>query len=70
MLYHKVIEQTDTGMVIASVYDNITGNRIGLEFFTWPPLIQETRLKRAHKWADKWIENCIKYCTQPDEETE
>lgn len=68
MNYVKTIQQTGTGMVIAEVFDS-KGNRVGLEFFEWPPFLQETRLKRAHSWADKWIANCTKYCT-PQEAAE
>lgn len=62
--YEKKIEQTDTGMVIASVIDTEAKQRIGLAFFTWPPFMQKTRLKRAHKWADHWVKNCEAYCTK------
>lgn len=62
MAYAKEIEQSDTGMVIASVRD-AQGKRVGLAFFNWPPFSQAVRLRRAHKWADRWIANCEKYCT-------
>jgi hypothetical protein len=62
MAYTKEIEQTDTGMVIAYVWD-VRGERVGLEFFYWPPFFQAARLRRAHKWADRWVANCEKYCT-------
>lgn len=39
--FAKVIEQHDTGMVIAKVYDRRTHERIGLCFFTWPPVQPE-----------------------------
>lgn len=61
MKFEFIIEQTDTGMVIAKVY-NEAGARVGLEFFCWPPFFQEMRFKRAHKWTEKWIANCEKYC--------
>lgn len=69
MAYTKTIEQTDTGMVIASVW-NPNGGRIGLAFFNFPPFFQAARLKRAHRWADRWIANCEKYCAsqQPKED--
>lgn len=63
--YLKIIEQSATGMVIASVYDSDSGKRVGLEFFHWPPFNQEYRLRNAHKWADRWIRNCEIYCTPP-----
>lgn len=61
--YIKNIEKTDTGMVIARVYDVSTGKRVGLEFFhTYFWRNQERTLKRAHAWTDQWISNCSKYC--------
>jgi hypothetical protein len=66
MPYEKIIEQTDTGMVVAKVLDS-TGERVGLEFFHWPPFRQERRLQRAHAWADKWVRNCEMYCTPAKE---
>lgn len=62
MPHVKFISQSDTGVVIASVYNQNTGNRVGLEFFHWPPFFQERRLQRAHRWADEWMKNCEKYC--------
>jgi len=60
--FNKAIQQSDTGMVIASVFDE-SGQRVGLKMFTWPPFDrnQHKRLERAHSWADKWIENCERY---------
>lgn len=58
--YGKVIEQGDTGMVIATVWNLNTGERCGLEFFY--TFSQERRLQRAHAWADKYIALCEKYC--------
>lgn len=65
--FEKRIEQTDTGMVIAEVYELARGRRVGLEFFTWPPFAQAVRLRRAHRWANEWIGNCEEYCTQKEE---
>lgn len=67
--YTKTIEQTDTGMVVAKVY-NSAGARVGIEFFTWPCFSQRRRLERAHKWADKWIANCEELCIERDKPRE
>lgn len=60
--FTKKVKQTDTDMVIAEVFD-VSGERVGLQFFRWPPFNQEKRLKRAHAWAERWIANCEKYVT-------
>ncbi|GAB3416870.1 hypothetical protein NX774_11995 [Massilia agilis] len=62
--FSKTIEQADTGMVIAEVYNAATGRRVGVSFFCWPPFSQRRRLQRAHAWADKWIENCDAFCVE------
>ena len=62
--FGKTIEQTDTGMVVAKVFNLATGERVGLEFFSFPFSSQERRLIKAHSWADKWIANCETYCTE------
>jgi len=61
--YVKTIEQSDTGMVIASVVSVATGKRVGLAFFHLA-FGQKHRLKRAHAWADRWIKNCQTYCIE------
>lgn len=61
--YRKKIEITDTGMVIASVFD-ANGNRKGLEFFTQfisTNNAVERSLKKAHAWADQRIHLCMLY---------
>lgn len=62
MAYQASIEQGDTGMVIAAVWDTDSGKRVGLNFFHWPPFSQKRRLQRAEAWAAKWIENCRAHC--------
>ncbi len=64
MEYRKEIHQSDTGVVFASVYSQLN-ERVGLKIIDgWPFESQESKLKRAQLWADKWIANCEKYCTK------
>lgn len=54
--YKKITQRCSR--VEAEVYDE-EGVCVGWEWFmTWS---QEYRLKKAHAWADKYIENCEKY---------
>lgn len=62
MTYVKTVEQHDTGMVVAAVYQLPEGRRVGLEFFHRPWHSQKKRLQLAHAWCDSWIKNCEDYC--------
>lgn len=49
------VEITDTGMVIAEVFDVKKEKRIGLKFFHFPWFSVEIRMIRAHVWCSKYI---------------
>ena len=62
MKFFKVIQQDSSGLVYANVY-NDKGKLVGMEGFGLNPFASQRRnLRKAHKWADKWIANCEKYC--------
>lgn len=63
--YSKTVEITDTGSVYASVYahakDGHKLRRVGLNMYHQMFNIQsriEKSAKKAHKWADDYIEMC------------
>ena len=60
--FTKKIEQESSGFVVAYVF-NETGKKVGHDFWSNPFLSQEAKLKKAHTWADKYIELCEKYVT-------
>lgn len=62
--YTKTIEISDTGMVVAKVYNPI-GTRVGLKFFNGIFDIAENRFIKAHSWADRHIKTCAKYEVLP-----
>lgn len=57
--YRKEIILSDTGMVIAEVFNG--ARRCGLKFFDNPFVTKENKFIKAHEWADGHIKLCRQY---------
>lgn len=64
MKCYKVVEQMESGSVYVGVFDEETKKRIGYNFYSFGflPGWQERNLKKAHAWADAYMENVEKHC--------
>lgn len=59
--YKKTVTRSFVGTITVSIEDDL-GRCCGVEFFDGYPFeSEESKFKRAHKWADNLIQTLMKY---------